>query len=167
MNLVESIFQTTGKASFMLRAQFVHFVLPLGFMILYKIRSIIKMGKISVTSHTYIWVSWKCFDCIFCGTLKSFKTNRTLSYIPYIHTECKKPYGKGTCPWVCPRKRSAMEPLPVLTNTRVYMLEMYNGSQLCSSETMEHRSLTKGRHSGLDYLKKSRSNPSNTYLLVQ
>lgn len=51
MSLVESIFQTVGKAS-MLRAQFVHFVLPSGFMILCKIRSTIKVGKISVTSHT-------------------------------------------------------------------------------------------------------------------
>lgn len=51
MSLVESIFQTAGKACIMLRAQFVHFVLPSGFMILYKI-SIIKVGKISVTSHT-------------------------------------------------------------------------------------------------------------------
>lgn len=54
MSLVESIFQTAGKASFMLRAQFVHFVLPSGFMILYKIRSVIKERNISVTSHTLI-----------------------------------------------------------------------------------------------------------------
>lgn len=51
MSLVESLFQTAGKACTMLRAPFVHFVLPSGFMILYKIRSIIKAGKISVTSH--------------------------------------------------------------------------------------------------------------------
>lgn len=46
MSLVESIFQTAGKACTML----VHFVLPSGFMILYKI-NIIKVGKISVTIH--------------------------------------------------------------------------------------------------------------------
>lgn len=51
MSLVESIFQTAGKACTMLGAQFVHFVLPSGFMILYKMRSIIKVGKISVTIH--------------------------------------------------------------------------------------------------------------------
>lgn len=74
--------------------------------------------------------------------------------IPCIHAECKKPYGKSTCPWVCHRKKRAMEPLPVLTNASAYMLEMYNESQLCSSEAMEHRSLTKGHYSGLDYLNK-------------
>lgn len=57
--------------------------------------------------------------------------------IPCIHAECKKTYGKSICLWVCPRKNSAMKPLPVLTNTSAYMLEMYNGSQLCSSETVE------------------------------
>lgn len=65
--------------------------------------------------------------------------------IPWIHIECKKPYGESTCPWVCPRKKSAMEPLPVLTNTSAYMLGVYNGSQFCSSAAMEHRSLTKGQ----------------------
>lgn len=52
ISVVESIFQTAGKASSKLRAQFVHFVLPSGFIILYKIRSIIKVGKISVTGRT-------------------------------------------------------------------------------------------------------------------
>lgn len=51
MSLVESIFQTAGKACTVLRAQFVHFVLSSGFMILYKIRSIIKVGKISTTRN--------------------------------------------------------------------------------------------------------------------
>lgn len=64
---------------------------------------------------------------------------------PRIHIECKKPYGESTCPWVCTRRKSAMEPLPVLTNTSAYMLGVCIGSQLCSSAAMEHRSLTKGQ----------------------
>lgn len=52
MSVIESIFQTAGKAAFMLRAQFVHFVLPSGFMILYKITSVIKVRNIRVTSRT-------------------------------------------------------------------------------------------------------------------
>lgn len=51
MSLVEGIIQTAGKAAFTLRAQFVHFVWPSGLMILYKSRSVIKVGKISA-SHT-------------------------------------------------------------------------------------------------------------------
>lgn len=56
-SLVESIFQTAGKAWTMRRAQFVHFVLSSGFMItvnIVRLEELIKLGKISVTSHTQL-----------------------------------------------------------------------------------------------------------------
>lgn len=105
MSLVESIFQTVGKACTMLRAQFVHFVLSSGFMILYKIRSIIKVGRSMLPAILkYELAGISSMTAFFVALSRAWKQAEQWS-LPCILSECKRLYGKSTCPWVCPRKK--------------------------------------------------------------